>query len=610
MKNLTPNRSRQLVPVTDCYAVLQYNIAGLAGAVDTAYLDSETAERLTAVQRRLGELSNSERSYNLLIWDAYRTQMTQQAIFDDYVDVLIDARSLAEDAARRLAGEFVTPPDTVFPHGTGGAVDLTLLVNGEVADMGTGFDEFTERSHKNWYRDHPPETDRDRNAHLNREVLRGAMEYAGFVGLDQEWWHYEYGTAFWAAQTGNPQIFHAIHPSAPTRRPAGPAYRAHTAYDVQPIRYAGVAQRFHRTTDRAAALLGGTGDHYYARTSHPTLTGLSNRLSVDMVVSEFCSLVSSGLNAARTALCALVPPDGTLICDRRIYYEVGNEIHRLAAEFRWHVRYADLANVAATAEVVDAARRDGKPADVLYCDSPINWWLDAIDLHAINELVAADGTVVVVDISVQPMRESLLAHADVAVCSLSKYPSAGVALGGALFTNNPTVHTKIEGTIARAGSRMSPDTAASIWEQAMSLNDRLAALQAKLLGIEAAVKDHNTVRAVRHANPDLCGGRVGGMMILDLHTPDLAGALERTVSYNMDAAIRNLHLAYTFGGFITTIEHFGSNPRTAPVNPELLTVPDTFVRLGIGCERQDAITGDLLLALNCIDDLADPGTAA
>lgn len=610
MNNNNEIHARELVALTGCVAMLHYDIAGLPGAVDVAYLDSEVAEQLTQVQRNLEELSAPGRRYGLLIWDAFRTQVTQQAIFDAYAAVLAETRGIDDDAARLLAAEYVTPPQTVFPHGTGGAVDLTLLVNGEVADMGTNFDSFTPRSHKDFFRDNPPETDADRDAHLNRETLRAAMEDAGFVGLDHEWWHYEYGTAFWAARTGRTQILHATHPCAPHTDRVGPAYRAHVAGDVQPIRYSGVAQRFRSSTDRAAALRGETGDHYYARTGHPTLTGLARRLSGDMVVSEYCSLVASGMNAARTALIARMPRGGTLVCDQRVYYEVGAEIGRLAEENQWVVRYGDLTDIGATATLVEGLRRQGRPADVLYCDSPMNWWLDAIDLPAIKGLVAADGTTVIVDISVQPMREYLLADADVAVCSLSKYPSTGVTLGGAVFTNDAAIHAQIEASIARGGNRMSSETAATIWEHAMFLDDRLGAVQTKLLGIEAAVRDHPAVRGVRRADPELCGGRCGGMLVLEMQSPALGAALEAMVSHNVNTTITNLHLAYTFGGFLTTIEHFASNPRPAAANLGLRAVPDSFVRLGIGCERQQAITADLLMALNCVGTLAPARVAA
>lgn len=601
---------RQLIPVTTYCAMLQYDITELPGAVSTAYLDPLTVARLDEARAWLRAMSTDDAALDLLLWDAYRTPATQQAIYDDYADRVAAERGVDAQTARALAAEYVTRPETVFPHGTGGAVDLTLLINGRVADMGTEFDEFNERSHKDHFREHPPLTDADRVAHHNRELLRTAMERAGFVGLDQEWWHYEYGTRFWALRTGQPQLLHAVHQSPPPTPPAGPAYHEHVGFDVQPVRYTGVAQRFASTDDRSAALRGTTSDHFYARTSHPTLTGLSHRLRTDMIHSQYCSLVASGFNAARTTLTALVPRAGVLLCDRRVYYEVGHEIHRLAEERRWDVQYTDLTNLAATAAVLDTLRQQGRHPDVVYCDSPMNWWLEAIDLPAVRDLVAPDTATIVVDVSVQPMREQLLRDADVAICSLSKYPSIGIAIGGAVFTNDAELHAKIEQVISRTGVRMSSETAATIWEHAMSLDDRLSALQTKVLTVAAEVEHHPAVAAVRYADPGPCGGRTGGMLILDMRTPALAAALERTVSHNANGAVQNLHLAYTFGGFVTTIEHFASNPRIGGVNDQLGVVPNTFVRIGMGCERAAAISSDLTLALNCVSTLAASRVAA
>lgn len=53
---------------------------------------------------------------------------------------------LDEQQAQERARKFVNPPDIIFPHGVGGAVDITLLIDGRLANMGTTFDSFTLQS--------------------------------------------------------------------------------------------------------------------------------------------------------------------------------------------------------------------------------------------------------------------------------------------------------------------------------------------------------------------------------------------------------------------------------------------------------------------------------
>ena len=95
----------------------------------------------------------------------------------------------------------MSSPDSVFPHGTGAVVDVSLFERGAPIPMGTDFDEFTDKSAPNWYRANPPVLPQDIAAHLNRKILRRAMESGGFIGFATEWWHFEWGTQYWASVT-------------------------------------------------------------------------------------------------------------------------------------------------------------------------------------------------------------------------------------------------------------------------------------------------------------------------------------------------------------------------------------------------------------------------
>jgi serine beta-lactamase-like protein LACTB len=71
-------------------------------------------------------------------------------------------------------------------HNRGCAVDLTLceLANGNQVEMPSGYDEFTVRAYPNW----PGGTARQR---WHRDLLRRAMERAGFAVYEYEWWHFD-----------------------------------------------------------------------------------------------------------------------------------------------------------------------------------------------------------------------------------------------------------------------------------------------------------------------------------------------------------------------------------------------------------------------------------
>lgn len=83
------------------------------------------------------------------------------------------------------APEFLADPRRGSPHSRGAAVDLTLIDGaGASLDMGTGFDEFTPRSHH-------ADPDAAPAVQRNRAILLGLMTAAGWDFYGNEWWHYQ-----------------------------------------------------------------------------------------------------------------------------------------------------------------------------------------------------------------------------------------------------------------------------------------------------------------------------------------------------------------------------------------------------------------------------------
>jgi D-alanyl-D-alanine dipeptidase len=81
--------------------------------------------------------------------------------------------------------EYIADPRLGSMHSRGVAVDLTLAdANGRVLDMGTGFDEMTDRSHH-------ARTDLTTEQQRNRAALLGVMTAAGWQHYASEWWHYQ-----------------------------------------------------------------------------------------------------------------------------------------------------------------------------------------------------------------------------------------------------------------------------------------------------------------------------------------------------------------------------------------------------------------------------------
>jgi zinc D-Ala-D-Ala dipeptidase len=106
----------------------------------------------------------------LKMFDCYRPKPYQQRLWDKVPD-----------------DRYVTPPWKGSMHGRGLAVDLTIVdKNGKELDMGTEFDNFTERAHSD-------NKNLPKNILDNRQLLRGVLEQVGFKGIRTEWWHFSYG---------------------------------------------------------------------------------------------------------------------------------------------------------------------------------------------------------------------------------------------------------------------------------------------------------------------------------------------------------------------------------------------------------------------------------
>lgn len=173
---------------------------------------SDMKLRKSAIERLETALNNLPHGLTFKIFDAWRPIEVQQALFDSYREkISSEYPDYSEDEIIKETRKFVSVPsyDKCNPsvHNTGGAVDLTIVYqeSGQVLNMGTEFDDFSEKAHTCYF-----EENFDREIAENRRMLYYAMTGAGFTNLPTEWWHYDFGTAFWSFYTGQSAMFAGI----------------------------------------------------------------------------------------------------------------------------------------------------------------------------------------------------------------------------------------------------------------------------------------------------------------------------------------------------------------------------------------------------------------
>jgi D-alanyl-D-alanine dipeptidase len=176
---------------------------GWPHAVPGAWLRPQALHRLS---RAVGQLPHG---FGLAVFDAWRDPRLQAVLHDKVY------------AGRDLPPGFVAYPDRdprrCPPHASGGTVDLTLTWRSHALSLGTLFDAFVPEAAAAALEPDGPRAARDL-----RRLLAATMGGAGFVQHPQEWWHWEYGTRYWAAVRERPVLFGHAHPPGLTGGP-GPA---------------------------------------------------------------------------------------------------------------------------------------------------------------------------------------------------------------------------------------------------------------------------------------------------------------------------------------------------------------------------------------------------
>ena len=111
--------------------------------------------------------------FGLTIYDAYRPWRITKKLWD------------ATPVGPKK--EYVANPKRGSKHNRGCAVDLTLhnLQTGQLVEMPTEFDDFSEKAHRDFM-------GASATAIANRARLPGYLEAEGFVGLSNEWWHFDF----------------------------------------------------------------------------------------------------------------------------------------------------------------------------------------------------------------------------------------------------------------------------------------------------------------------------------------------------------------------------------------------------------------------------------
>lgn len=149
----------------------------LYGELDCAWLRHDAASGLA---RAVDWLATHRPGYRLRVLDALRPQRVQEQLWEKLAGTPLE--------------QYLAHPERGSIHSFGMAVDITLLdPQGHEADMGSGFDELSERSHPALDSEHLALGVLTSEQITERGWLRAAMRAGNFHGISSEWWHFDFG---------------------------------------------------------------------------------------------------------------------------------------------------------------------------------------------------------------------------------------------------------------------------------------------------------------------------------------------------------------------------------------------------------------------------------
>jgi len=298
---------------------------------------------------------------------------------------------------------------------------------------------------------------------------------------------------------------------------------------------------------------------------------------------------SSGM-AAVTAVFSTLPVGAKVVASNQGYSGVMTLLGNLSAAKKLNPKFVSIAD---TAEVITAL--DG--ADLLWIESPTNPSLDVADMPTLIKEAKSRGITVAVDntFATALTQQPLLMGADIVMNSVTKYLAghSDVVLGS-LSTNNPELFKVVEDARKFNGSVPGPFEAWLALRGIRTFPLRFQRASENALEIAKRLSAHPLVTRVRYP----------GLPTDPQHAKAKAfmkgfGAIV-SFEYDGDGAatdkVCESSKIVTFATSLGGVESLWERRRRWPI--ESASVPESLIRLSLGCEDVDDLWADIDAALH------------
>jgi cystathionine gamma-synthase len=337
------------------------------------------------------------------------------------------------------------------------------------------------------------------------------------------------------------------------------------------------------------------GGYEYARGGNPTRDSLQELLA-SLEGGDVAYSFASGLAAEDTLLRAILGPADHVLMGNDVYGGTHRLVNRAHVPWGVSLSTVDMSDL----DAVQAAIRPDA-TKVVWVETPSNPLMKVTDIAAVAELAHAVGAVVVVDntFATPYLQQPLSLGADVVVHSTTKYLGGhSDVLGGAVILRKGELADKVAFLQFGVGAVSGPMDAWLTVRGIKTLAVRMDRHSSNAQTLAERLVGHPKLSAVYYPGlPDHPGHALaaaqmtafGGMISVQLAD----GATARRFAESMEL----FQLAESLGG-VESLVCYPSEMTHASVKGTELEVPDSVVRLSVGIEDVEDLTGDLMGALS------------
>lgn len=351
--------------------------------------------------------------------------------------------------------------------------------------------------------------------------------------------------------------------------------------------------------EQAGKLFGNqSSGNVYSRFTNPTVAGFESRLA-ELESASHCVAVSSGMAAITGTLLALLKSGDHIVSSSALF---GSTVSLLTTIFEKFGVQTSFVSLTDPKQWKLAIRPNTK---LFFLETPSNPLCEIADIEQISSIAHEIDALLVIDNAFMTpiLQRPIEIGADIVVHTATKYlDGQGRCIGGAIVTDDASIHEKLFTMLRTTGPSMSPFNAWTFIKGLETLPLRMRHHCSNALAVARWLQNHSLVKRVHypglqsHPQHDLAKqlfSGFGGIVSFEVQ----GGKYD---AWAMIDATEMLSITGNLGDAKTTITHPATttHARITQEARDRARISDSLIRLSVGLEHIEDILADLELGLS------------